>query len=92
MWAIKGPTVEFGGISKGGSQCVLGIREGAWAVGGGHHVAQSQWFCFLPFRRGLSFSIFLACDSLILLVINNLGVGFGLFVDTIFLALETRQG
>ena len=43
-------------------------REGAsvfWESGGGlepweggHHVAQSQWFCFLPFRRGHSFSAF----------------------------------
>ena len=54
-------------------------------MGGGHYVSQSQWFCFLSFRRGLSFSIFLACDSLILLVIDCLGIGFVLFVDTIIL-------
>ena len=88
MWAIKEPTVVFGGISKGGGQCVLGIGRGLGAVGGGHHVAQSQWFCFLPFRRGLSFSFFLACDSLILLVIDCLGIGFVLFVDTIILDVQ----
>ena len=43
---------------------------------------------FFAFPGGLSFSIFIASDSLILLVIDNLGIGFGLFVETNFLGVQ----
>ena len=78
--------MESRGISKGGGQWRLGIGRGLGAGGGGHHVAQSQWFCFPPFCRGHSFSAFcfLLTDSLFFpLVIDYLGIGFVLFAETI---------
>ena len=71
-------------------------REGAsvyWESGGGlepweggHHVARSQWFSFLPFAGVTLFLPFVFCSpTRCFLVIDCLGIGFVLFVDTIIL-------
>ena len=62
----------------------IGNREGAWSCGRGSPCCSKPVVVLFCLSAGVSlFSIFLACDSLILLVIDCLGIGFVLFVDTI---------
>ena len=77
--------MEFGGISKGGGLCI-GNQGGGLSRGRGSPRCSEPVVVLFCLSAGVSlFSIFLACDLLILLVIDCLGIGFVLFVDTIIL-------